>query len=105
MFDMDSIHAMFAGNAVKFTQHFKIRLRERGIRFSEVKQALLSGEIIEELPDDQPNPSILVFGYANGNPLHVAIGVDDALIWLITAYVPSSDIWEDDCKTRKDGIL
>ena len=104
MFDMESIHAMFAGNAVKFTQHFKIRIKERGIRFSEIKQALISGEIIEEIPDDQPNPSVLVLGYVNNVPLHVAIGIDDDLLWLITTYIPSPDIWEDDYKTRKDAV-
>jgi hypothetical protein len=104
MFDIASIQVMLEGNAVKFTQHFKMRLKERGIKFSEVKQALLSGEIIEEIPDDLPNPSILILGYANGLPLHVAVGIDDTLIWLITVYVPSNDMWEDDYKTRKDAV-
>ena len=104
MFDMESIHAMFTGNAVKFTEHFKIRLKERGILFSHVKQALMSGEIIEEVPNDQPNPSVLILGYANNIPLHIAVGVDDDLLWLITAYVPSCDLWENDNKTRKDAV-
>ena len=102
VFDVESIHAMFSGNAVKFTEHFKIRLKERGIKFADVKQALLFGEIIEQCPDDQPLPSVLFFGYTcDNNPLHVAVGVDDEYIFLITAYFPSADIWEADYKTRK----
>ena len=30
--------------------------------------------------------------------------VDDDLLWLITAYVPSCDLWESDNKTRKDAV-
>ena len=101
MFDMESIYAMFIGNAVKFTEHFKIRLKERGMRFSDIKQALMSGEIIEEISNDQPNPSVLILGYANNIPLHIAIGIGDDLLWLVTAYIPSCDIWENDYKTRK----
>jgi len=103
MFDIKSIQAMFKGNAVKFTQHFKIRLKERGIKFSDVKHVLLSGEIIEQYQDDLPLPSILIFGYTKDNiPLHIAVSVDDDLIFLVTTYFPSDDIWELDYKTRKD---
>jgi len=48
MFDIENIKAMFAGNAVKFTEHFKTRLKERNIKLAEVKHVLLSGEIIEQ---------------------------------------------------------
>jgi len=102
MFDIESIQAMFDGNAVKFTEHFKIRLKERGIKFADVKQALLSGRIIEQCLDDQPLPSVLILGYTNDRtPLHVAVSIDDDLIFLVTAYSPSGDIWEADYKTKK----
>ena len=53
-------------------------------------------------PDDYPLPSILILGYTiEGKPIHVVIGIDDALLWLITVYFPSLDIWELDYKTRK----
>jgi hypothetical protein len=102
MFDIESIQAMFDGNAVKFTEHFKTRLKERSIKFADVKYAILFGEIIEQCLDDQPLPSILILGYTNdGKPLHVVASVDDDLIFLVTAYLPSVDIWEADYKTRK----
>ena len=104
IFDIESIQAMFAGNAIKFTDHFKNRLKERGIRFSDVKQCIMSGEIIEEVPNDQPNPSVLILGFADNIPLHVAIGIDEDLLWLVTAYVPSCDIWENDYKNRKETV-
>jgi len=102
VFDIESIQAMFEGNAIKFTEHFKIRLKERSIKFADVKQVLLSGEIIEQCPDDQPLPSVLILGYTNDRtPLHVAVSIDDNLIFLVTAYLPSGEIWETDYKTRR----
>jgi len=104
VFDMENVLALLEGNAVKFTQHFKLRIKERNIRFSEVRKALISGKIIEEFPNDQPLPSILILGYADNKPLHIVIGIDDYLLWLITVYVPSNELWENDFKTRKDDV-
>jgi len=102
MFDIESIQIMFDSDAVKFTHHFKMRMKERGIKISDVKHVLLSGEIIEQCLDDQPLPSVLILGYTIDNtPLHVAVSVDDDLIFLVTAYFPSDDIWDIDNKTRK----
>ena len=102
MFDIESIQAMYAGRAVELTQHFHNRIKERGIKYADVNNAIENGEIIEQVLDDYPNPSVLIFGLAcDGKPLHVAVGVDDDRIWLITAYIPMTDIWETDYKTRK----
>jgi len=102
MFDIESIQALFIGKAVYNSIHFKARRKERHIKPSEVEQAILSGEIIEEVSDDEPLPSVLILGYANeGRPIHVAVGVCDDYISLITTYEPTLDIWEADYKTRR----
>jgi len=102
MFDIESIQAMLAGNAIEYTQHFKARIKERDIKHADIRQALLTGEIIEQHPNDEPLPSVLIFGYTkNILPLHIAVSIDDDKIWLVTAYIPSLEIWEPDYKTRK----
>jgi hypothetical protein len=74
MFAIESIQALFDGDAVEYTKHFRIRMKDRNIVKREIKQVLLSGEIIEEIPDDEPLPSVLIMGYTNeGRPLHVAV--------------------------------
>jgi len=102
MFDIESIRVMFDGNAVEYTQHFKARIKERKIKHADVKQALLTGEIIEQHLSDEPLPSILVLGYIGvAQPLHIVVSIDDDKIWLVTAYIPSKEVWERDNKTRK----
>jgi len=42
----------------------------------------VSGEVIEDYPDDQPYPSCLVFGRTqSGGPLHVVRWIDFHLFW------------------------
>jgi len=102
MFDIESIRTLYNGKAVYNSLHFRARRKERSIKPSDIEHALLSGSIIEETPDDEPLPSVLVLGYTNeGKPLHVAVGVDDDKICFITTYFPTLDLWESDYKTRR----
>ena len=105
MFDIETIQAMYSKRAVEVTQHFHNRIKERGIKHSDIAKAIMSGEIIEQILDDYPRPSILLLGHDKDNkPLHIAIGIDDNRLWLITAYYPTLDIWETDYKTRTEEI-
>ena len=102
MYDIESIQALVTGRAAELTQHFHNRIKERGIKYADVRCAIENGEIIEQVLDDYPNPIVLVLGRTrSGAFLHVAIGVDDDKLWLITAYYPELDVWEADLKTRK----
>ena len=102
MFDIESIQAMYSNRAVELTRHFHIRVKERCIRYADVKSAIESGEIIEQCLDDFPNPSVLILGLTrDGKPLHVAVGIDDFKLWLLTAYFPTPELWESDYKIRR----
>jgi hypothetical protein len=102
MYDIESIKVLYLNHAVEYSQHFRSRMKDRNIKFTDVRMAIQNGEIIEQDLKDIPNPSILILGYTDGNkPLHVAIGVDDAKLVLITAYFPTLTLWETDYKTRK----
>ena len=102
MYDIESIQALYNGCAVKLTQHFHNRIKERCIKYADIKTAVQTGEIIEQCLDDFPNPSVLILGQTvDGKHLHIAIGIDDDKLWLLTAYFPTLDIWETDYKTRR----
>jgi len=103
VYDIESIKALYSGRAVELTQHFHNRVKERCIKYADVRDAILSGEIIEQVLDDYPNPNVLILGETlDGELLHVAVGVDDDRLWLLTAYRPNLDIWETDYRTRKE---
>lgn len=57
-------------------------MQERDISRLDVKNGIATGEIIEDYPDDYPNPSCLIFGYnVNGHILHIVVGCDNINIY------------------------
>ena len=47
---------------IKWTAHVAQRIQERDISKHDITHCIATGEIIEEYPEDYPNPSCLVFG-------------------------------------------
>ena len=85
------------------TIHAAKRLEQRGIFLKEVMNCIMTGEIIEQYPDDYPYPSCLIFGLSIENRvLHVVVGYHEPKLFLITAYFPNLDKWFPDFKTRKE---
>lgn len=85
-----------------FTVHGFERCVERNISPIEVKDIILSGEIIEQYPDDKYGPSCLIYGMIkNGRILHVNCSIDP--VWIITAYDPTlnPEDWDEDFKRRR----
>jgi hypothetical protein len=85
----------------RFTLHGFERCIERDIEANDIKDAIMSGESIEDYPEDKYGPSMLICGKTKkGRIIHVQCSVDP--VWIITAYDPSrrSDEWESDFKRR-----
>jgi len=87
---------------IEWRKHALERMLQRNIGRIEVKEALLRGEIIEVYEDDKPFKSALFFSVKN-KPLHVVASLDevDGIVYIITAYRPDSENFENDFKTRR----
>lgn len=86
----------------RFTVHGFERCVERQISPGEVKDAILSGEIIEHYQEDKYGPSCLIYGVTEEDRiLHVDCSIDP--VWIITAYDPrlNPEEWEPDFKRRR----
>jgi len=67
----------------------------------EIEDAVLSGEIIEEYPDDKYSPSCLIYGRTkSGRVLHIQLSLPPAVV-VITAYEPDEAEWTDYKDRRK----
>jgi hypothetical protein len=67
-----------------------------------VKNVILSGEIIEQYPEDKYGRSCLIYGLnGKGKIFHVHCSIDP--VWVITAYDPTlqPDKWDKDFKRRR----
>ena len=102
MLSIETIKPLCNENTIILTDHAIAKMKERGIKYDDIETAILNGEIIAQYEDDKPYPSCLIFGCnENLKPLHVVVSVNDNMLWIITAYCPSSVIWDNDYKTRK----
>lgn len=87
---------------ILWTQHCLQKMQERDISRADVKNVIQNGIIIENYPDDFPNPSCLILGHSiQGRILHIVAGCDNINIYIITAYYPDTEKFEADLKTRK----
>jgi len=72
------------------------------ITTDEVRHVILNGEIIEDYPDDKRGHSCLIFGFSyKKRPVHVVCTPKEDYLAIITAYIPTSEKWESDFKTRR----
>lgn len=100
--NIEDIRSLCTDETIVITQHMTKRIHERGIQYTEIKNAILNGEIIEEYPDDYPYPSCLILNIpANHKNIHVVTGITEDRLYIVSAYYPSLDKWEADYKTRK----
>ena len=76
----------------------------RMISTAEVRQAIETGELVEDYPDDPRGHSCLVFGRgADGRPIHVVCSPRTEYLAIITAYLPSEAEWQDNFRMRKNS--
>lgn len=84
-------HALNQMNALK-----------RMISTDEVRKVIFYGTVIEDYPEDGRGHSCLILGQGYENrPLHVVCAPKPDYLAVITAYLPNSNQWERDWRTRK----
>ena len=84
----------------RISDHAVKRMIKRSIDRAELEETVMSGEIIEEYPDDKHSPSCLIYGKTNnGRDIHVQLSLPP-LVVIITVYDPDSEEWIN-CKIRR----
>ena len=84
----------------RVSDHAVKQMIKRSITRLEIEEAVISGEVIEEYPDDKYSPSCLIYGKTkNGRDVHVQLSLPPLII-IITTYDPDPDEWID-CKIRR----
>ncbi len=103
MIKIEKLQEYYRQNKIIISVHASERLRQRGIKQKDIKSCIMTGEIIEQYPNDFPFPSCLIFGYTtNDKILHVVASDEGSISRIITAYFPNNEKFEDDFKTRKE---
>lgn len=101
--EIDAVKVKISKGEYRFSDHALKRMIKRSIDRAEMEQAVLSGEIIEEYPDDKYSPSCLVYGMTDyGRHLHVQLSLSSIIV-IITIYEPDEAEWTE-YKIRRTRI-
>ena len=94
---MDYDQIIFSGHAIRQMFH-------REIAKNDVIEVINTGLVIIDYPDDNPYPSSLILGFVNNKPIHVVFAFDkeNKTGIVITAYIPDSQLWADDFRSRRN---
>jgi hypothetical protein len=98
---MAQIARAVATGQYRYTVHGAQQQIARGIHRNELEEAIASGEIIEDYPQNHYDPACLIPGWTlAGRPLHVVCSVQ-SIVAIITVYEPNLTEWEADLRTRR----
>ena len=101
--DIEEIKRKFLVEDFELSGHATDQSTARHIAISEVREAIASGEIIEDYPNDKYGPSCLVLGFTlMGRALRIHCSYPSRrLVKIITLYEPSPFSWSD-YRIRRD---
>jgi hypothetical protein len=74
---------------------------EREISVGKVRKALETADVIEDYSSEMPEPSILLFGGQGKRAFHIVTSENDLQTTVITVYLPSTDKWKKDFRSRR----
>ncbi len=102
MIAIEQLKALNRLENIAITEHARVRLYERNISIDDIVNGINTGEIIKQYRDDKPVPSCLILGFSlKLQYIHIVVSCDANFIYLITAYFPDSEIWENGFKQRR----
>lgn len=97
MVSIADIQGRVAQGLFEFSKHAVDQSIVRHISVQEVREAIASGKVIEDYPDDKYGPSCLIFGFSVARrPLHIQCSYPSrSLIKIVTLYEPDPEQWID----------
>lgn len=102
---LEEICRKIASDQFEFSNHAVDNSILRRIRVQEIKEAVATGQLIEDYPNDEYGPSCLISGLTQTNRLiHVHCSYPSRpLIKIITLYEPDPKRWSNDFTTRRSS--
>jgi len=99
---IDEIRAKIDGGRFELSRHAVDQTILRQIRVQDIRDAIATGQVIEDYPDDKYGPSCLILGFTEAlRPLHVQCSYPSRpKIKIVTLYEPDPELWVDS-KTRR----
>lgn len=100
--DLNWIKSRILSEEYEYSGHAEEEREAERILISDVENAILKGEILEDYPNDPRGSSCLILGYGKkGCPIHIVCGkTNSGKLRIITVYIPTLSKWIDE-RTRR----
>lgn len=94
---LNEIRESFALDRFVFSKHATDQAITRSIQVEEIRKAIITGEVLEDYPEDKYGPSCLILGFTEvGRPLHIQCTyAHESIVRVITVYEPNGEEWID----------
>ena len=94
--DLDQIKAKVEASEFFLSAHADIERSNDNLKVTQIQEALLNAQLLEDYADTGRGESCLIVGFADEQPIHVVCGwaADDRLI-IITVYIPQPPDFTD----------
>ena len=92
---IEEIRVKVASGNFEFTQHAVDQSLLRQVTVNELREAVSTGEVIEDYPQDKYGPSCLLLGFTQfARPIHIQCSHPSRpVLKIITLYEPDANQW------------
>jgi hypothetical protein len=99
---IEELRVKFAQEEFEFSKHAVDQTILREVTVQEIREAIKTGEVIEDYPDDKYGSSCLVFGLTKQKrPIHIQCSYPSrSVIKIVTIYEPDPEQWIEFKKRR-----
>jgi hypothetical protein len=87
--EINTIQAKVSAGEYVYSRHADNERKNEHLTFRQVKEAILSGTMLEHYPDTGRGETCLVVGASGNTPIHVVCGWHGEKIVLVTVYIPN----------------
>ncbi|MBI4544242.1 MAG: DUF4258 domain-containing protein [Gemmatimonadetes bacterium] len=100
---LEEIRSKIAANQFEFSEHAVDQSILRRIGVQEIREAIATGEVIEDYPQDKYGPSCLILGFtAAGRAIHMQCSHPSRpIVKIVTLYEPDPSLWSPDFQERR----
>jgi Domain of unknown function (DUF4258) len=102
---IEEIRQKFSNEQFEFSKHALDQSILRRIQVQEVRDAVASGQVIEDYPDDKYGPSCLISGLTQDHrPIHIHCSYPyRPAIKIVTLYEPDPQRWNANFTQRRNS--
>jgi hypothetical protein len=100
--DIAALRKAVRENRYLITQHAQQRMGPRKITHNDLKYVVAAGDVVEQYPDNRPDPKALFMADIRGEPIYVSCAFDGSYAYIITVHRYDPTRWVDPWTRRKE---